>query len=168
MLIAPALLVLAPAAAYGPEDPLKAKVRPAALADPCQSAKVQPDVIVVCGKREGYRIDADVLAAQRQYRNRPRPKPPERLAGTSCQVVGTMGCMNPPTINLLAAAATAATMLRKVARGESIGAMFITDPTPSEYELYKAAKREREEQEDFAVATAELSQTTSSAKEPAE
>jgi len=165
MLISPALLVLAPAAAYGPEDTHKAKVRPAALADPCQSSKVQPDVIVVCGKREGYRIDADVLAAQRQYRNRTHPKPPERLADTSCQVVGTMGCMNPPTFNLLAAAATAATMLRKVGKGESIGAMFVTEPTPSEYALYKAAKRERE---DLAAAIIGLPHTTSSAQEPAE
>jgi len=165
MLIGPALLVLAPAAAYGPADTPNAKVFPTAVADPCQSAKVQPDVIVVCGKREGYRIDADVMAAKRQYRNRTRPKPPEGLADTSCQVVGTMGCMNPPAINLLAAAATAATMLRKIGKGESIGAMFITDPAPSEYELYKAAKREREEREEFAAATAELFQTTSSAQE---
>jgi len=168
MLIALASLVLAPAAAYGPQDLTRPKARPAAVVDPCQSAKVQPDVIVVCGKREGYRIDADVLAAQRQYRNRTRPKPPERFADTSCQVVGTMGCMNPPTINLLAAAATAATMLRKIGKGESIAGMFVTDPTLSEYELYKVAKREREEREEFAAATAELSQTTSSAQEPAE
>lgn len=159
MLTTALLLMVAPA--YGPEDTTTRKARPARVAaDPCQSTKIEPDVIVVCAKREDFRLDPDILKAQRQYRDRTKPKPPERLADTSCQVVGTMGCMNAPSINLLAAAMTAATMLKKAVNGENVGKMFITDPTPSEYELYKAAKREREERELRANANADSPEIT--------
>lgn len=168
MLMGAALLIMAPAAVYGPTDAASPKARPAtSAADPCQSAKIEPDVIVVCGKREGYRLDPDVLRAQRQHRDRTRPKPPERLADTSCKVVGTMGCMNAPSINLLAAALTAATMLKKAVNGENVGKMFITDPTSSEYELYKTAKREREEREALAGIPPDQPEPPTSPQEPA-
>lgn len=165
MLIGPAMLISAPVAVYGPMDASQQKARPAqTAADPCQSARLEPNVIVVCGKREGFRIDPDILKAQRQYRDRTRPKPPERLVDTSCRVVGTMGCMNAPTINVLTAAITAATMLKKAVNGENVGKMFITEPTPTEYELYQAAKREREEREALA-GTPDNTQSTGQ-KEP--
>lgn len=104
--------------------------------------------IVVCAPRiEGYRIDPDVLAASRHAKNRTRPRRPERLVDTSCQAVGPMGCRPMAGIDLLAAAVTAATMVEKAVTGQNVGKMFITDPQPSEYELYQEAKRTREAQE---------------------
>lgn len=154
MLIGAGLLMMAPV--YGPVDTTAQKASTVKIVpDPCQSAKVEPEVIVVCGKREGYRIDADILQAQRQYRDRTKPRPSERFADSSCQVVGTMGCINAPSVNLLSAAMTAVTMVKKAVKSENIGKMFITDPTPSEYELYKAAKHEREEHEALADRKAE-------------
>jgi len=158
--MAAALLLLATAAAssdsapasYGPASPKPVKVAAQSSAiDPCQAAKLEPDVVVVCGKKEGYRIDPDVLAAQRQHRDHSKPKPPEKFADTSCSKVGTMGCMNPPTIDLLAAALTAVTMANKAIKGENVGKMFVTDPQPTEYQLYQEAKRNREEQEAAAL-----------------
>ena len=53
----------------------------------------QPGEIVVCAERpQGYRLDPDVLEANRAKRSG-RPKRPERLADTSCASVGPMGCM---------------------------------------------------------------------------
>jgi hypothetical protein len=50
-------------------------------------------------------------------------------------------------INLVAAAATAAEMAKRLATGEEIGSMFVTDPHPSEYQLYLYAKARREADE---------------------
>ncbi len=55
--------------------------------------------------------------------------------------------MNAPMINLLAAAATLGEMGERLSKGEEIGSLFVTDPTPSEYQLYAEAKREREAKE---------------------
>jgi len=126
--------------------PGHAKVVAAGL-DPCQRAKVEPGVIIVCGKRDDYRIDPDVLKARRLVHKQGKPKPPERLVDTTCQVVGTMGCMNKPTINVLQAVSTAAAMARTLVSGGNVGKMFITERELSEYELYQEAKREREEKE---------------------
>jgi hypothetical protein len=65
-----------------------------------------------------------------------------------------MGCRGGPTINLIGAALTAAEMAKRVAEGKEIGSMFITDPHPSEYQLYVAAKRRREAKEAAAAAAA--------------
>jgi hypothetical protein len=62
--------------------------------------------------------------------------------------------MSAPTIDLLRAATVAATMAGKAMKGENIGKMFVTRPELSEYELYRIAKREREEAEKKAVGTA--------------
>jgi hypothetical protein len=55
--------------------------------------------------------------------------------------------MDAPMINLLAAAATAAEMADRLSKGQEIGSMFVTDPQPSEYQLYLEAKKEREAKE---------------------
>jgi hypothetical protein len=52
-----------------------------------------------------------------------------------------------PGINLIAAAATAAEMAERLSKGQEIGSMFVTDPQPSEYQLYKEAKAKREAEE---------------------
>ncbi|WP_345167344.1 hypothetical protein [Sphingomonas daechungensis] len=146
----------AAAAQYGPALPAvpKPKVVPAAAAvDPCKpvetkDVKGDTQEIVVCAPRvEGYRIDPDVLEAQRIKKNLVKRRRPERLVDTSCQAVGPMGCRNGAGINLLAAAVTAATMIEKAVKGENVGEMFITDPQPDEYQLYKEAKAAREAKE---------------------
>jgi uncharacterized membrane protein YqiK len=50
-------------------------------------------------------------------------------------------------INLLAAAATLGEMADRLSKGQEVGSMFVTDPHPSEYQLYLEAKREREAKE---------------------
>jgi hypothetical protein len=137
---------------YGPAAP--PRPTPGAMLaskpDPCKTTEakdVSPETreIVVCAPRiEGYRIDPDVLEAQRAKKNHSRPRRPERLVDRSCQTVGPMGCRDGAGINLLAAAITAATMIEKAVKGENVGEMFITDPQPDEYQLYLEAKRARE------------------------
>lgn len=159
---------------YGPVEPAppKPKVVSAPTVDACKptAAKdVKDDTreIVVCAQKvEGYRIDPDVLKAQRLKKKNGKPRGPERLVDNSCGSVGPMGCRGGAGINLIAAALTAATMVQKAAAGENVGEMFITDPQPDEYQLYLQAKREREakEAEQAAAAAAKAKAATQSAK----
>jgi len=145
----------AQASSYGPAAPPKPKPKAvlASAPDPCKTTEakdVKSDTreIVVCAPRvEGYRIDPDVLEAQRAKKNHTRPRRPERLVDRSCESVGPMGCRDGAGINLLAAAITAATMIEKAVKGENVGEMFITDPQPDEYQLYLEAKHAREVRE---------------------
>jgi hypothetical protein len=52
-----------------------------------------------------------------------------------------------PGINLIGAALTAGEMAERLAKGEEVGSMFVTDPHPSEYQLYQMAKERREAEE---------------------
>lgn len=148
----PVALLLAAQAAAGPAAP-PAETTPAVKTadDGCSSQRPSSDrEIVICApKPNGYRIDPDVLAAKRAKKQAlaGRPKPPSKMPDTSCKVVGPAGCIATPGINLLAAAATAAEMADRLAKGQEIGSMFVTDPQPTEYELYKEAKAEREARE---------------------
>jgi hypothetical protein len=65
-----------------------------------------------------------------------------------------MGCRGGPTINLIAAAMTAAEMAKRISEGKEIGSMFQTTPEPTEYDLYKEAKARREAKEAAAAAAA--------------
>ncbi|HZB69175.1 MAG TPA: hypothetical protein VE403_02320 [Sphingomicrobium sp.] len=153
--IAIALLVgAAPEAGQAPTSPA-----PAAKADNgCGPTPrdIEPGEIFVCApKPQGYRIDPDVLEANRAKR-RGKLKRPERMADTSCASVGPFGCtgLGGGGINLLGAAMVLGSMATKAIQGENVGKMFITDRTPTEYELYKEAKREREAKEAEAAAKA--------------
>lgn len=145
--------------AYGPAAPAPTKPAPVKTAErECvpQTPDPKNDEIIVCAiKPNGYRIDPDVLAARRMKKKgdagKPR-NPHETYADHSCANVGPMGCRGAPTIDLVSAAVTAVTMLEKAAKGENVGKMFVTDPHPSEYQLYQEAKREREEKEKDAAA----------------
>ena len=166
------------ASAYGPEAPTVARVAPAATAASATERLCAPNstdaesrVIVVCApKPQGYRIDPDVLAAHKAKREmmagRPH-NPHETFKDNSCKVVGPAPCMDAPMINLLAAAATAAEMADRLSKGQEIGSMFVTDPQPSEYQLYLEAKKEREAKEAAkaakAKAAAQLAQPAKSA-----
>jgi hypothetical protein len=155
------------APAYGPVPPPSPKVVPKpppkpaatevkAAAGRCSPAPAtaQPGEIVVCVVRpEGYRLDPDLMAAKRAMRSGGRPKRPERMRDTSCAVVGEAGCIGAnPGINLIGAALTAVEIAARLARGHEIGSLFVTDPQPSEYQLYREAKREREAKEAEAAA----------------
>jgi hypothetical protein len=150
---------------YGSAPPVATKqasavTPPKATDRKCVTEARDPDSreIVVCApKPEGYRIDPDVLAARKAKRQfmagRPH-NPHESFRDDKCRVVGAAPCLNPPMINLLAAAATAAEMAERLSKGQEIGSMFVTDPQPSEYQLYLEAKKQREAKEAEAVAKA--------------
>ena len=147
-----AILLLAEVAAAAPPK------EPAKTGDRCgpAPATTEPGEIFVCAPRpQGYRIDPDVLEAERTKR-KGQPKRPERLADTSCASVGPMGCagMGAAGIDLLGAAMVLGTMATKAIRGENVGSMFVTDPQPTEYQLYLEAKRRREAREAEARAAA--------------
>lgn len=146
----------APASA-APADPAPTKVADGAAkaADRCVPAPPttsQQEIVVCVQKPQGYRLDPDVMEANRAKRSG-RPKRPERLHDNSCAIVGPAGCMGAGAgINLLAAAITAATMAARLSKGEEIGSMFRTTPEPTEYQLYLEAKRNREADEADAAA----------------
>jgi hypothetical protein len=119
--------------------------------------KLGSQEVVVCATRpQEYRINPDVLAAKKAKKEAlaGRPKPPETLKDNSCKVVGPAPCMDAPMISLLGAAATAAEMAGRVAKGQEVGSMFVTDPQLTEYQYYQLAKKQREEKEADAAAKA--------------
>jgi hypothetical protein len=158
-----AIVLLAGVAAPADADPgagqaAKQPDAPAKPADGCGPvpAATEPGEIFVCAPRpQGYRIDPDLLEAERAKR-RGKLKRPERMADTSCASVGPFGCtgLGGGGIDLLGAAMVLGTMATKAIRGENVGKMFITDRRPTEYELYQEAKREREAKEAAAAAAA--------------
>lgn len=153
-----ALVALAQSASAAPPaaSPSKATAT-TPVPDGCRSTLPGADsrVIIVCGQRpQGYRIDPDVIEARREARNHTRPKPPEMMKDNPCATVGPMGCRGGANIDVVSAALVAAQMLAKAAKGENVGKMFVTDPQPTEYQLYQEAKREREQKEADAAAKA--------------
>lgn len=150
---------------YGPASPTsKAPTqRPATTAESdCAARNSDPNAreILVCAPRpQGYRLDPDVMEARREKKQgaagRPR-NPHESYADTSCATVGPMGCRGGPTINLLAAAATLATVADRLSRGQEVGSLFVTQPAQSEYQLYVEAKKRREVKEADAAAKAKV------------
>lgn len=170
----PVGLILA-AALLGQADDRSTAAAAAPKTAPAQCSPAAPDPnntqIVICApKPQGYRIDPDVLAAKRAKKEAlaGRPKPRENYNDHSCAVVGSAPCMDAPLINLLGAVATAAEMGQRLAKGQEIGSMFVTDPQPTEYELYKDAKKRRETKETDAAAERlkKASQASSTAKAP--
>lgn len=148
------------APATAPAQPAPQPVRPAEACGP-GPANAEPGEIFVCAPRpQGYRIDPDVLEANRAKRSG-RPKRPERMVDNSCASVGPMGCtgLGGAGIDLLGAAMVLGTMANKAMRGENVGEMFVTDRQPTEYELYKEAKREREAREAEVAAAAKAKET---------
>ena len=120
----------------------------AATEEPCRDIRPTGNEreIVICAQRpQGYRLNPDVMASSRAARQqRNPPKPPERPKGapTLCEHIG--GCTGLESIDWVSTAIVAGTMAAKAAKGENVGKMFVTRPEATEYELYLAAKRERE------------------------
>jgi hypothetical protein len=156
--IAIALLVGAADAAPEAGQPVESPAPPAKSDNGCgpMPPGIEPGEIFVCApKPQGYRIDPDVLEASRAKR-RGTPRRPERMADTSCASVGPFGCtgLGSGGIDLLGAAMVLGSMATRAMRGQNVGEMFVTDRKPSEYELYKEAKRAREAREAEAAAKA--------------
>lgn len=129
--------------------PSAAASSPAAVeADRCPPPSPDNTVIVVCTQRpHGYRLNPDVMEAKREVRSGGRPVRPGGTIIPDCAHVGPAPCMV-AGINLIGAALTAAQMAERLSKGEEVGSMFVTDPHPSEYQLYQEAKRRREAEEE--------------------
>ena len=120
---------------------------------PSEPPKANQRDIVICAPRpQGYRLNPDVMEARREVRSGGRPTRPGGTVDDSCRV-GPRPCVG-AGINLVAAAITAATMAERAVKGENVGEMFVTDPHPSEYQLYLMAKARREQREAEAAAKA--------------
>ena len=65
-----------------------------------------------------------------------------------------MGCRGAPTLDMLAVAATAAEISKRMAKGQEIGSIFETQKSSTDYQYYQMAKKEREEKEAAAAAKA--------------
>jgi hypothetical protein len=148
---------------YGPRyDPPTAEPKPKPVAAPapdpiCQSREQQGQIVICAPRPQGYRLNPDIMEAKREKRSGGRPprSGPIAMKDNSCQVVGPAGCFN-AGINMLAAAATAAEMAKRLAEGKEIGSMFVTDPSPDEYQLYLMAKARREAREAEATTAAKV------------
>lgn len=146
---------------YGPTPPPAAKPRPkVAVAKPSDACRTRPPSadateIIVCAERpQGYRLDPDVRTAKRQARSSRPTRSMAHMKDSNCASVGPMGCTGQAGINLVGAALTAVQMATRALQGQNVGSMFVTDPQPSEYQLYIAAKRQREAAEAEAAAKA--------------
>lgn len=176
VLAAAAQAAAAPSSAAGPVAAATAPAAPPKDAQrDCRTPPV-PDPnsrdIVVCAERpNGYRIDPDLLAAKRAKKNgesiRPR-NPHETYANRNCATIGPMGCRGQATVDVFTAAAAVAAMAQRLSQGQPIGPMFQTQPTMSEYQLYQAAKKQREaeETEKAAKAKAAAAQAAADARQP--
>jgi hypothetical protein len=143
ILILAAAQAAAPAAAAGP--PAETEATSAGPNQPCSTPypKDGEQEIVICVERpQGYRIDPDLLEAEREAR-RKKLKRPERFVDNSCASVGPMGCTG-GGINLLAVALGAAQIAKRAVSGENVGELFIADSDPDGYQRYLAVKRDRE------------------------
>lgn len=164
-----AIALLAQAAtATSPSQPVYGPLRPpppktASAPKPereCVNQNNDPkgNEIVVCAvKPEGYRLPPDIVEARRLKKEGVTGdphNPHETFADHSCATVGPMGCRGTPTIDLLAAAMTAAQISQRLAKGQEIGSIFQTKKASSDYKLYLQAKAEREAKEAAAAAKA--------------
>lgn len=135
----------APATSPAPPPPTTGSTPPART---CTNQTSTETTIIICAPRpEGYRLNPDVMEAKREIRSGGRPpRPSTEAPPPDCATVGPAPCVN-AGINLLAAAAVAAEMGKRLATGQEIGSMFVTDPHPDEYQLYLMAKARREAEE---------------------
>jgi hypothetical protein len=115
----------------------------------CSPRKPDPssrEIVICAEKPDGYRVNPDVLEAKRELRSGGRPRPPEDFKQNNCATIGPMGCRG-TYFNVMAAAVAAAEMADRLSKGEEVGSLLVTDPHPSEYQLYLEAKKRREERE---------------------
>ena len=145
-----------------PSDPAQRECAP-------QSKDPNAKEIVVCAvKPEGYRLPPEIVEARRLKKEgvtiRPR-SPHENFADHSCANVGPMGCRGTPTLNMLAVAATAAEISKRLAKGQEIGSVFETEKSSTDYQYYQMAKKDREEKEAADLAKAAKAKALASTKQ---
>jgi hypothetical protein len=163
------LALLAPAAsADPPAAPVARPQMPAATAqDGCRDPRPRADTtqIVICAQKpQGFRLNPDVMEAKREVHDGGRPhNPHESFRDYPCASgIGPAPCFN-AGINLIAAALTATEMARRIAAGKPVGSMFVTDPHPTEYQLYQMAKARREAREKEQAAAKKATATAAAA-----
>ena len=141
------LIGLADAPSQAATPPQRPQTPEAAPGDQCSPQKPDNRTIVICTQRpQGYRLNPDVMEAKRETHSGGRPVRPGGKIIPDCATVGPQPCMT-AGIPIIGAALTAAEMARRLAKGEEIGSMFVTDPHPTEYQLYQMAKARREAEE---------------------
>lgn len=141
---APAAAATAPPPASSNPSSTPAASAPQAAANGCGKSSSDTREIVICTERpQGYRIDPNVLEARREIKNHSRPVRPGGTVRPDCATVGPQPCMQ-AGVNLIGAALTAVEMAKRAAEGKEVGTMFLTDPHPTEYQLYEMAKARRE------------------------
>jgi len=157
-----------PAAAPPPTASGQSADSPPAPPAACPQANGSSTTIVICTQRpQGYRLNPDILEAKREMKNSSRPVRPNGVPRPDCATVGPAPCVS-AGINLVAAALTAAQMADRLAKGQEIGSMFVTDPQPDEYHRYLAAKarREAEEAQEAAMAKSKAAVAAQAAAQP--
>ena len=132
--------------------------------DSCPAPSADSRAIIICTQRpQGYRLNPDIMEARREAHRPGRPVRPGGKGIPDCEHVGPFPCVS-AGIPLIGAALTAAEMAQRLAKGQEIGSMFVTDPQPSEYQLYQMAKARREAEEAEKAATAKAKATAAAAK----
>ena len=147
----------------------KAAASAAITPESCPAPSADSTVIVICTQRpQGYRLNPDVMEAKRETRSPGRPVRPNGVPRPDCASVGPFPCTT-AGIPLLGAAMTAAEMAARLAKGKEIGSMFVTDPHPTEYQLYQMAKarREAEDAEEAAAKKAKAAAGQAGQPQPA-
>lgn len=160
-----------PPKTYGPAPAAAPSPAPAPKPErECINQNTNPNgnEIIVCAiKPEGYRLPPDIVEARRLKKEgitvRPR-NPHEAYVDHSCANVGPMGCRGTPTLDMLAVAATAAEISRRLAAGQEVGSVFETEKSSTDYQLYQMAKKEREQKEAAAAAKAVRDKAKAAAK----
>jgi hypothetical protein len=174
--VALVLLAQSVSAAAPAGSPLAGRTAPpakASVANPredCSPSSPAADQrsIVICAQRpNGYRLNPDVMEAKREKRKGDGGPPgrPSIAVQTPCSV-GPQPCQS-AGINLIGAGITAVTMVERAAKGENVGDMFVTDPHPSEYQLYVMAKKRREAREAEEKAEAQAKARAAASHAPA-
>ena len=154
------LALLAQAASVDPAHPVYGPTAPVTKPPPtpaktdetrdCAPKGTDPkslEIIVCAPKPEGYRLNQDLVEARKEKKQGDAGRshnPHESYAVHDCATVGPMGCRGGQAFNVLAAAATAVEVANRLAKGQEIGSLFVTDPHQSEYQLYQLAKKRRE------------------------
>jgi hypothetical protein len=150
----PLVVLLFSQAAQAATTDISNKAPPAVASDAnqCPAPNADAQTIVICTQRpQGYRLNPDVMEARRETRSAGRPQRPGGKPIPDC-TAGPEPCTM-AGINLIGAALTAVEMAQRAAKGQEVGSMFVTDPHPTEYQLYLMAKARRE-QEDLEKAAA--------------
>lgn len=165
----PVALMLAQAAPAASAQSPQGRTASSATADAdtvpaCPQPRADSQTIVICVERpQGYRLDPDVMEARRETKGGSRPVRPGGKIVPDCTNVGPAPCTS-AGVNLIGAALTAAEMAKRAATGEEVGSMFLTDPHPTEYQLYLMAKARREAEEEQKAALAKAKAANGSQK----